>query len=69
LYTYAGYRRYHSELPNVCHGPDGMGSSYRPGAEGFVEDDELRRLSFVVCGGVEERPATAQDNVMPAFGR
>ena len=28
-YTYSGYRRYHSEC-HVCHGPDGMGSSYAP---------------------------------------
>ncbi|MDU6672587.1 MAG: cytochrome C, partial [Bradyrhizobium sp.] len=26
-YTYSGYRRYHSEC-HVCHGPDGMGSTY-----------------------------------------
>ena len=28
-YTYSGYRRYHSEC-HVCHGPDGMGSTYAP---------------------------------------
>src|SRR5437870_4825727 len=28
-YTYSGYRRYHSDC-HVCHGPDGMGSSYAP---------------------------------------
>ena len=28
-YTYSGFRRYHSEC-HVCHGPEGMGSSYAP---------------------------------------
>ena len=28
-YTYSGFRRYHSEC-HVCHGPDGMGSTYAP---------------------------------------
>ncbi len=28
-YTYSGYRRYHAEC-HVCHGPDGMGSTYAP---------------------------------------
>jgi len=40
-YTYSGYRRYHSEC-HVCHGPDGMGSTYRTGVEGYTQDDELR---------------------------
>ena len=28
-YTFSGYRRYHSDC-HVCHGPDGVGSSYAP---------------------------------------
>src|SRR4051812_27793288 len=28
-YTFSGYRRYNSSC-NVCHGPDGVGSSYAP---------------------------------------
>src|SRR5580700_2866026 len=28
-YTYSGFRRYHSEC-HVCHGPDGLGSTYAP---------------------------------------
>ena len=50
-YTYSGYRRYHSEC-HVCHGPDGMGSTYAPGADGFAQDHELRRLH----GRGRERP-------------
>lgn len=28
-YTFSGYRRYHGEC-HVCHGPDGVGSTYAP---------------------------------------
>ncbi len=28
-YTYSGFRRYHAEC-HVCHGPDGLGSSFAP---------------------------------------
>ena len=42
-YTYSGYRRYHSEC-HVCHGPDGMGSSYAPALKEIAEDDELWRI-------------------------
>ena len=39
-YTYSGYRRYHSEC-HVCHGPDGMGSSYGSGLK-----DTLKTMSY-----------------------
>jgi methanol metabolism-related c-type cytochrome len=65
-YTYSGYRRYHSEC-HVCHGPDGMGSTYAPALK-----DSLKTLSYpdflaVVAGG-RKNVNTAQENVMPAFG-
>jgi methanol metabolism-related c-type cytochrome len=65
-YTYSGYRRYHSEC-HVCHGPDGMGSSYAPALR-----DSLKTLSYndfvgVVAGG-RKNVNTAQENVMPALG-
>jgi methanol metabolism-related c-type cytochrome len=65
-YTYSGYRRYHSEC-HVCHGPDGMGSSYAPALK-----DSLKTLSYadflgVVASG-RKNVNTAQDNVMPDFG-
>jgi methanol metabolism-related c-type cytochrome len=65
-YTYSGYRRYHSEC-HVCHGPDGMGSTYAPGLA-----DSLRTMSYadfmsVVASG-RKNVNTAQENVMPAFG-
>jgi methanol metabolism-related c-type cytochrome len=65
-YTYSGYRRYHSEC-HVCHGPDGMGSTYAPALK-----DSLKSMSYgdflgVVASG-RKNISTAQENVMPAFG-
>lgn len=65
-YTYSGYRRYHSEC-HVCHGPDGMGSTYAPALK-----DSLTTMSYgdflgVVASG-RKNITTAQENVMPAFG-
>lgn len=66
LGTYNGYRRYHSSC-HVCHGPDGLGSSYAPalveslpqiGYEGYLE---------AVIYGIEN-VNQAQQSVMPAFG-
>lgn len=65
-YTYSGFRRYHSEC-HVCHGPDGMGSSYAPALK-----DSLKTLSYADFGGIvaggRKNVNTAQENVMPAFG-
>jgi methanol metabolism-related c-type cytochrome len=65
-YTYSGYRRYHSEC-HVCHGPDGLGSSYAPAIS-----DSMKRLSYyqfleVVASGKQDVDQ-AQQKVMPAFG-
>ena len=65
-YTYSGYRRYHSDC-HVCHGPDGMGSSYAPALK-----DSLKTMSYAdflgtVASG-RKNVSTAQENVMPAFG-
>jgi len=65
-YTYSGYRRYHSDC-HVCHGPDGMGSSYAPALK-----DSLKTMSYadflgVVASG-RKNVTSSQDNVMPAFG-
>ena len=65
-YTYSGFRRYHSDC-HVCHGPDGMGSSYAPALK-----DSLATLNYgdflgIVAGG-RKNVNTAQENVMPAFG-
>ncbi|GJD53224.1 hypothetical protein OPKNFCMD_5996 [Methylobacterium crusticola] len=65
-YTYSGYRRYHAEC-HVCHGPDGMGSTYAPGLK-----DSLKYLSYeefvgIIAGGKQDVNASSQ-KVMPAFG-
>ena len=65
-YLYSGYRRYHSEC-HVCHGPDGMGSSYAPALK-----DSLKTMSYAdflstVASG-RKNVTTATENVMPAFG-
>jgi methanol metabolism-related c-type cytochrome len=65
-YTYSGYRRYHSEC-HVCHGPDGMGSTYAPALR-----DTLKTMSYgdflgIVASG-RKNVSSSQENVMPAFG-
>jgi len=65
-YTYSGYRRYHSEC-HVCHGPDGMGSTYAPALA-----DSLKTMSYadflgVVASG-RKNVTSSQENVMPSFG-
>ncbi|KMO16226.1 cytochrome C [Methylobacterium indicum] len=65
-YTYSGYRRYHAEC-HVCHGPDGMGSTYAPALK-----DSLKYLSYeefvgIVVGGKQDVNSSTQ-KVMPAFG-
>jgi methanol metabolism-related c-type cytochrome len=65
-YTYSGFRRYHSEC-HVCHGPDGMGSSYAPALK-----DSLKTMSYADFLGVvatgRKNVSTSQENVMPSFG-
>nr|WP_246252500.1 c-type cytochrome, methanol metabolism-related [Ancylobacter pratisalsi] len=67
-YTYSGYRRYHAEC-HVCHGPDGMGSSYAPALA-----ESLKRLSYeqfmeIVVNGKKNVGVGTADQVMPAFGQ
>ncbi|MFO1039795.1 MAG: c-type cytochrome [Geminicoccaceae bacterium] len=64
--TYNGYRRYASAC-HVCHGPDGLGSSYAPALV-----DSLKRLSYeqfteVVING-RQNLTNGNDKVMPSFG-
>lgn len=64
--TYNGYRRYHASC-HVCHGPDGLGSSYAPNLT-----DSLKRLSQddfneVVING-RKNVTGSQQSVMPSFG-
>ena len=65
-YTYSGYRRYHAEC-HVCHGPDGMGSTYAPALK-----DSLKRISYEefigILSGGQQKSGAGGESVMPAFG-
>src|ERR1700743_2487796 len=65
-YTYSGYRRYHSEC-HVCHGPDGMGSSYAPALKDSLKTMSYGEFLATVASG-RKNVSTAAENVMPAFG-
>ena len=65
-YTYSGYRRCHSEC-HVCHGPDGMGSSYAPALKDSLKTMSYGEFLATVASG-RKNISTAQENVMPAFG-
>ncbi len=64
--TYNGFRRYHSAC-HVCHGPDGLGSSYAPGLVEPMKTLEYGEfLEIVAVGRTTDRGGTKF--VMPAFG-
>ena len=65
-YTYAGYRRYHSDC-HVCHGPDGEGSMYAPALKNSLNRIGYGEFLATVAGGRKNVNA-AQGSVMPAFG-
>ena len=65
-FTYSGYRRYHSEC-HVCHGPDGMGSTYAPALTNSLKTMSYGDFLGIVASG-RKNVSTSQDNVMPAFG-
>jgi methanol metabolism-related c-type cytochrome len=65
-YTYSGYRRYHSEC-HVCHGPDGMGSTYAPALKDSLKNMNYGEFIAIVAEG-RKNVSTAQENVMPSFG-
>jgi methanol metabolism-related c-type cytochrome len=65
-YTYSGYRRYHSEC-HVCHGPDGMGSTYAPALTSSLKTMSYGDFVSVVASG-RKNVSSSQENVMPALG-
>jgi methanol metabolism-related c-type cytochrome len=65
-FTYSGYRRYHSEC-HVCHGPDGMGSTYAPALKDSLKTMDYADFLSIVATG-RKNISTSQENVMPAFG-
>lgn len=66
FHTYSGFRRYHSEC-HVCHGPDGLGSSYAPALVDSVQQLSYGEFYNAVVNGIENVGSASQD-VMPAFG-
>ena len=63
-YTFSGYRRYHADC-HVCHGPDGMGSSYAPAIAASMKRLTYPEFLEVVSSGKQSPDAS---KVMPAFG-
>ena len=64
--TYNGYRRYHASC-HVCHGPDGLGSSYAPNLTDSLKTLSYDQFTEVVINGRQNLTA-GQEKVMPAFG-
>ncbi|KIZ44499.1 cytochrome C [Rhodopseudomonas palustris] len=65
-YTYSGFRRYHSEC-HVCHGPDGMGSTYAPALKNSLKTLSYGDFLTIVANG-RTNVSSSQENVMPSFG-
>ena len=64
--TYSGFRRYHAEC-HVCHGPDGLGSTYAPALVDSLKRLDYTAFSNVVVNG-RQNVHGGTENVMPAFG-
>jgi methanol metabolism-related c-type cytochrome len=64
-YTFSGYRRYHSEC-HVCHGPDGMGSTYAPALVDSLKHMNYEQFTSTVVQGRKDM-ANGNDKVMPSF--
>lgn len=65
-FTYSGFRRYHSEC-HVCHGPDGLGSSFAPALTESMQEMSYGDFLEVVVNG-RENVSTQSQNSMPSFG-
>ena len=64
-YTFSGYRRYSS--CNVCHGPDGVGSSYAPALADTLKTMDYGTFLSIVAEG-RKNVGGGNESVMPAFG-
>lgn len=64
--TYNGYRRYHASC-HVCHGPDGLGSSYAPNLTDSLKTMTQDQFNEVVING-RQNVSGSKQSVMPAFG-
>ena len=64
--TYNGFRRYHSSC-HVCHGPDGLGSTYAPPLIESIEHIGYDGYLEAVVNGIQN-VTTSEQSVMPSFG-
>lgn len=65
-YTFSGYRRYHADC-HVCHGPDGVGSTYAPALADSLKTMDYGTFLSVVAEG-RKNLAAGKESVMPGFG-
>ncbi len=65
-YTFSGFRRFNGTC-DVCHGPDGAGSSFGPDLTQALKSLDYSQFVATVSGGKRD-VNTAQTLVMPAFG-
>jgi len=64
--TFSGFRRFNSEC-FVCHGPDGVGSSFAPALVDSLKTMPYEQFLEIVTNGKQE-VNTAVQKKMPAFG-
>lgn len=65
-YTFSGFRRYNGTC-DVCHGPDGSGSSFGPDLTNSLKTLSSSDFQTMVINGKQD-VNTAQTLVMPSFG-
>jgi methanol metabolism-related c-type cytochrome len=64
--TFNGFRRYHADC-HICHGPDGLGSTYAPALTESLKTITFEDFFEVTMSG-RERTAGTTKYVMPEFG-
>ncbi|MDX2265864.1 MAG: c-type cytochrome, methanol metabolism-related [Hyphomicrobiales bacterium] len=65
-YTFSGFRRYHAEC-HVCHGPEGLGSTYAPALVDSVKTMSYEDFQAVIIQG-RQKVGASEQSVMPSFG-
>lgn len=65
--TYRGFQRYHSEC-HVCHGPEGVGSTYAPALIKSLKTMSYEDFVGVVASGRIVHQPGGGESVMPALG-
>lgn len=65
-YTSVGYLQYGANCL-VCHGPDGLGSTYAPNLTDSLKTLNYAEVYGIIVGG-KRNVSASQDLVMPAWG-